>query len=182
VLLWWGHRRYRRQVTAFKLPSERLRELREGEVVDVEAAELIEGGDASHKTSAGSAAASSLGAAPGPEYPEADWEKLQKHVADCFTDPDLTVEDVARHLGWSVSKLNRILKARAGTSFTSWWTDMRLDRASRMLRETDFQVAQVALDCGFNTPAHFNRVFKERFGITPTDFRKAEPPVDTAAE
>ena len=69
-------------------------------------------------------------------------------------------------------QLSAILKEEVGSTFKGYLTDLRLSEATRALGETDLQVTEIAFRVGFGNVSHFNRVFKERFEITPVEFRK----------
>ncbi|GAB3580024.1 helix-turn-helix domain-containing protein [Calidifontibacter terrae] len=88
-------------------------------------------------------------------------------------DPALHPADVAARLCISVSYLTKLFAAQ-GTSFCRVLLHRRLDRAYELLAVGGNEpvargtVTQVAYACGFADPAHFARVFRGRFGITPT--------------
>jgi AraC-like DNA-binding protein len=52
-----------------------------------------------------------------------------------------------------------------------WLLNRRLDHAEVLLRRSVRLVAEIAAESGFENPTHFNRVFKERFGVTPLQYR-----------
>ena len=47
---------------------------------------------------------------------------------------------------------------------------IRLKKAAQLLLENRYTIVEVAYTVGFNTPSYFTRVFKEQFGITPTQY------------
>ncbi len=49
-----------------------------------------------------------------------------------------------------------------------------IERARRMLAESDQGILPIALACGFNTPEHFYRTFRKLVGVTPSTYRRAE--------
>lgn len=57
---------------------------------------------------------------------------------------------------------------------TRYYTNLRLDRAHRLLAQPSMTVVEVALACGFETHSTFAKRFRQRFGISPTDLRKQE--------
>ncbi|MBP5188757.1 MAG: helix-turn-helix transcriptional regulator, partial [Fibrobacterales bacterium] len=105
-------------------------------------------------------------------FPEEDFERIREWMGAHFTEPEASPETAANDLGWSVSKLGRVVKAGSGKTFSAWLLDLRLQRAAKMLEETALPVAQVAYDNGFAQPSHFNRRFAERYKTTPTEFRR----------
>ena len=105
-------------------------------------------------------------------FPEEDFERIREWMGAHFTEPEASPETAANDLGWSVSKLGRVVKAGSGKTFSAWLLDLRLQRAAKMLEETALPVAQVAYDNGFAQASHFNRRFAERYKTTPTEFRR----------
>ena len=94
-------------------------------------------------------------------------------IAEHFQDPDLTVAMVAHKQGISPRYLQYLLEA-SGTSFSARVNDLRLQRAFALLtdpRECGRRISDVALECGFSDISHFNRMFRCRFGDTPSGVR-----------
>lgn len=101
-----------------------------------------------------------------------EWPKVVEWMKEHFEDADLSLDRAALGIGLSSNKLTQLIKSQTGHSFKAFLNDLRMERACQLLKETDEQVLQVALQCGYNTVAHFNRLFKERYGQTPTQWRK----------
>jgi AraC-like DNA-binding protein len=104
-------------------------------------------------------------------------------IAACFQEPDLCVAAVAHRQGISPRYLQRLLET-AGTSFTTRVNELRLQRAFALLSGADHRrICDIALEVGFSDLSHFNRMFRARFGETPTGIRAqaARRPGDAAA-
>jgi AraC-like DNA-binding protein len=89
--------------------------------------------------------------------------------------PDLSVHTIAARHGVSVRYVQRIF-GESGATFTAYLTEQRLAAAYKALRRrtpAHVPVSSIAYDCGFADVSHFNRVFRQRFGCTPTDVRNA---------
>ena len=67
--------------------------------------------------------------------------------------------------------VTRELKRYTGMTTVEWVTKARLDFAERQLRMTTEEISQIALACGFNSLAHFYKVFRARFGLAPHAYR-----------
>jgi AraC-like DNA-binding protein len=65
--------------------------------------------------------------------------------------------------------------AESGSTFTQYVTEQRLAAAYKALRHisNDLPISTIAYDCGFANVSHFNRLFRQRFGCTPSDVRVA---------
>jgi AraC-like DNA-binding protein len=103
----------------------------------------------------------------------------QAFICRHFGSTDLKPEQIAHRLGCSRAHLYRVF-ARNGLTVASYLRDLRLERCRAALvnagpRET---VADIAFRCGFDNPVHFARLFRQRFGMRPTDAcRRDEEPI-----
>lgn len=91
-----------------------------------------------------------------------------------LADPELSPETVARAHNLSVRSLQRLFEAHQGTTVSAWIRDRRLDRSRRDLADPllrDRPVYSIAARWGF-TAAHFTRLFRAAYGVTPTDYRR----------
>jgi AraC-like DNA-binding protein len=98
---------------------------------------------------------------------------LEADVVRNLNKVNLTVETVARANGLSGRQVQRMF-ALAGTTFTDFVLEQRLLLARRLFlnESTGYRkVSDVALSVGFNDLSYFNRSFKKRFGVTPSDIR-----------
>ena len=93
-------------------------------------------------------------------------DHLNKHYMD-----DLTLDSLAAYAGFSRYTLSRMFRQNTGETFTQYLSRRRVDLAMELLSGTRMPVTQVALQCGFNSIATFNRVFREIRGCTPTQYR-----------
>jgi AraC-like DNA-binding protein len=95
------------------------------------------------------------------------------YIASHFSDPELSLAEVAQSLRISPRYLQRLLES-SGTSFTTHVTELRLKHAFTLLTaqdQSDIRICDVALKAGFSDISHFNRLFRSRFGDTPKGVR-----------
>ncbi|MCR2803828.1 helix-turn-helix domain-containing protein [Paenibacillus soyae] len=86
----------------------------------------------------------------------------------------VTLEDVAERLWISPRQLQRLFKEQSqGHSFTRILEDTRLAAVCRELTDTDLSIEQIALRTGFATGNYLHAVFRKRYGMTPSDYRKS---------
>jgi AraC-like DNA-binding protein len=97
----------------------------------------------------------------------AEWYNLH------YMENDLTISRAAKSIGVHSKKLQLILRAAFQTTHKARLNELRLLEASRLLRESDNPVGEIALSVGYNTVSHFNRSFKERFGHSPLEHRNS---------
>ena len=84
---------------------------------------------------------------------------------------DVSLDSLAAYAGFSRYTLSRMFRQHTGYTFTQYLSNRRVDMAMELLAGTRMPVTQVALQCGFNSIATFNRVFREVRGCTPTQYR-----------
>lgn len=83
-------------------------------------------------------------------------------------------EALAQRAGLSLRQLERLCRAELGASVAETYLRIRLDRAYELLRSTGLSVTEIALACGFRSPAHFSRRIHRRFALAPLALRRAE--------
>lgn len=84
----------------------------------------------------------------------------------------LPIAQVARHVGISVNQLERLFRKMIGESPQQCLMRVRIEQASRLLRESQTGMAEVALTCGFYDQAHFSRAFSAAAGCSPLAYRR----------
>jgi len=100
-------------------------------------------------------------------------EKMEREKP--FLDPELTLPKLAQALDIPVSHLSQVINERLGRIFFEFINGYRVDAAKqRLVRQAAGQqkLVTVAFECGFNSLATFNRVFKELVGRTPSEYRR----------
>lgn len=101
------------------------------------------------------------------------------YMEENYMEP-LTLQGVAEHFGVSMEYLARILKKYTGNTFKAHLNQVRVTRAFQQLIETDYSVLEVAMRCGFSDSRSFINVFRDTFGMTPSQYRKKYPKRESA--
>lgn len=94
---------------------------------------------------------------------------------------NLRVEEYAKMTNRSVSSFKRDFEAIYKTTPGRWLMDKKLARAKKLLIDSTASIADVAFDSGFENTAHFSRMFKQKTGLTPMEFRKKAAQRETVA-
>lgn len=99
--------------------------------------------------------------------------RLLRYIEDHLDDPDLCASSVAEAHDVSVRTLHLVF-ADTGTSIGRWIRERRLRAGYRDLSRagSTATVTEVAFRWGFNDVAHFSRVFKQAYGVTPSSIRR----------
>ena len=99
--------------------------------------------------------------------------RIKVYISDNLRDPKLTRETVAAGNGISIRYLNKLFENEQ-TNVTLWIRDRRLDRIARDLADPELfgrSISEIAYSWGLNSIPHFCRVFREKFGVTPSAHR-----------
>ena len=93
------------------------------------------------------------------------------HLEEAHTTP-LPMTELAERAGLSLSSFERQVRRVYGVTPSQLLTRARLGTASRLLRQTDWPVARVAVECGYFDHSAFTRAFRSAVGLTPAQFRR----------
>ena len=88
-------------------------------------------------------------------------------LIDAALDARLTVEMLSREVGLSAAHFARAFKETMGRAPHQYLLALRLERARRLLENTEASLSDIAQRAGFADQAHFTRLFKRAFGTTP---------------
>jgi len=101
-------------------------------------------------------------------------EKLRLAIAFMernLEDP-LPLAAIARRAGLSQRQLERLFKRYTGVTAVQYYLEVRLDRARGIVTQTNLSMLEVSVACGFSSPEYFARVYRRRFGLTPSQDRR----------
>jgi AraC family transcriptional regulator, exoenzyme S synthesis regulatory protein ExsA len=84
---------------------------------------------------------------------------------------NLSLAEYARLACKSVPTFKREFKKVFNDSPAKWVAKKRLDMAAQLLQNTSLSIGAVGFECGFENQTHFSRVFKEKLGLSPLQFR-----------
>ncbi|XLS30082.1 AraC family transcriptional regulator [Flavobacteriaceae bacterium M23B6Z8] len=99
-------------------------------------------------------------------------QQVYKYIQEEYA-RKITLAEVAELVNMSTVSFNRFIKKRTGKTLIEYVNDVRMGYASRRLLEKDLNVSEIAYTCGFNSLGNFNRLFKQKYGVTPTEYRVA---------
>ena len=107
-------------------------------------------------------------------------ETMDKKFVNSFTllieenlqDSQFGVNEICREIGLSRGQLYRKTKSVMGYSVNDYINKVRLKKAKHLLLQETESIADISHQVGFSTSAYFSTVFKNAFGITPSDFRE----------
>lgn len=112
-------------------------------------------------------------------------DRVMKVTERHISDPEFNVEQLSIEAGISRAHLHRKMKEAIGITPSDFIRNIRLKRASQLLRKPDIEITQIAYMVGYNSQPHFSTVFKKFTGYTPSEYRSkylsdsASPEVNT---
>ena len=104
-------------------------------------------------------------------------KRVREAVEQHITDISFSVQKLSKLVFMSHSQLHRKLDALTGCSPNKFIRMIRLRKAKELLQHSSDSIASIALDCGYNDPGYFARVFKQEYGMTPQDWRAVKRPL-----
>lgn len=119
-------------------------------------------------------------------FPEAQLTKYEKqpsqglptdiltYIANHYRE-DISLSSVAAQFGLGKFSLSRIFSNVLGISFTRYVNSLRITYAEHLLADTDRNILDVAMECGYHNQQTFNRAFKDFSSCTPKEYRAKHP-------
>ncbi len=92
---------------------------------------------------------------------------MKEIINEQLADFNLSADQIADQFNLTSSYINRIFKQQTAMSISGYINETRLQRAEKLLRETDLTITQIAAQAGFSSMGTFFRLFKKHFGQTP---------------
>ena len=89
------------------------------------------------------------------------------------TNKNITVTDVADHVGFTRQSLSRKFKKELGTEISVFIRKCKLEDAKDLLAFSDKSISEISNYLYFSSQSHFQKAFKDHFGITPQTYRKS---------
>lgn len=92
---------------------------------------------------------------------------IQEHYAE-----NISIRDITQCTGISRSECFRCFQRFTHKKPMEYLTEYRLAHAAKLVRDTDKSIAQICTECGFSSSSYFGKLFKEKYALTPTQFKR----------
>ena len=96
-----------------------------------------------------------------------------EYIEEKYTDETLSLNDVAAVIDVSPNYFSAIFSQEMGVTFIEYVTKKRMDKAKKLLRQSDMHTAEIAMEVGYKDPHYFSFVFKKTQGCTPREYRNS---------
>lgn len=100
--------------------------------------------------------------------------EMIEYIRNHLHNPILSVEDIAGHVSMSVNYARQIFKEHFQLSISDFILNQRVEHAKKLLKTTDWTVAEITEQSGFQTKSTFFSAFKKIAGQTPNQYRMGE--------
>ncbi len=84
----------------------------------------------------------------------------------------VTPSSVAAYSGYNFPYFSKLFKKNVGTNLSEYINSKKLERATKLLKDTTKSIEEIVFDVGFNHKSYFHRIFKRYYGVTPEEYRK----------
>ena len=100
---------------------------------------------------------------------------MESHLSEL-----LSTDALAVRVGVTRRQLERLFREHLHDSPSNFYLRLRLDRARQLLQQTDMNIMEVSIACGFESASHFSRTYRARFDVSPSRDREALHPAPVA--
>lgn len=86
---------------------------------------------------------------------------------------NVSLEDLAKEIDKTSQYTSKIFKELFGVNFVEYLSNIRIEEAKSLLKDTTLRVKEIALEVGYDDANYFCRIFKKKLGMTPKEFRRS---------
>jgi DNA-binding response OmpR family regulator/two-component sensor histidine kinase len=96
--------------------------------------------------------------------------KIRLYLEENISNTQLSVDSLSEIAGMSRVSLYKRMLAATGMTPVEYIRTFRLERATLLMEKSDLNIAQIAYQVGFSTPAYFSKAFKDKYGMVPSNY------------
>ena len=98
-------------------------------------------------------------------------DQVRALIMSNISDEKFGKQSLASKLGLSPSQTLRKVKAATGKSVNRYIRELRLEKAAKLIKNTDHTIAEISYQVGFGSPSYFNKAFVNYYGIAPGEYK-----------
>lgn len=97
--------------------------------------------------------------------------KAKEYIDKNYSNQNTTLTSVAEYVCLSPNHFSTIFSQECKTTFIEYLTNVRIEKAKQLIKNTDKKGYDIAYECGFSDPHYFSYIFKKTTGLTPREFK-----------
>ncbi|MFT3752399.1 MAG: response regulator [Paludibacter sp.] len=98
-------------------------------------------------------------------------QRIMSFIEQNIDNSELTIEDIAIHIGFSRSAFFKKLKSLTGLAPVEFLKEVRIQRAAQLIETGEYNFSEITYMVGINDPRYFSRCFKQKFGMSPREYK-----------
>lgn len=98
-------------------------------------------------------------------------ERAMAYIREHYADAQMKVSDIAGHLKISESRISVIFKAETGRTLIQYLTSVRIEKAKKLLKTSEYKVYEIAEMVGYSNSQYLSNVFYKETGCFPLDYK-----------
>lgn len=98
--------------------------------------------------------------------------EITKYINECFGNKDFSIQMIADKVHFSQTYLCSFFKKSTGKTLNEYITDVRIEKARKLLQDGNIKLYEVALRIGFTDSNYFSTLFKKIVGCSPSEYRE----------
>lgn len=98
--------------------------------------------------------------------------KAKKYIEENYADQNMSLTTVAQEVCLSPNHFSTIFSQECKTTFIEYLTNIRIENAKKLIKNSDMKGYDIAWECGFSDPHYFSYIFKKNTGLSPREFKQ----------
>jgi AraC-like DNA-binding protein len=105
------------------------------------------------------------------ESTDDSWQRIADYIGKYYKE-EISLETIAAEIGINKQKITNLIKENSTFNLRQYINAIRINEAENLMKETNLGITEIGYEVGYSSATHFNRVFKEIRGVSPSEFRK----------
>lgn len=98
-------------------------------------------------------------------------EQAKAYISERYM-KDISLDEVSKQVKVSPYYFSKLFKKKTGQNFIEYLTEVRIQKAKELLKNTDMSMKEVSIQSGYSDPNYFSRIFKKSTRLSPTEYKE----------
>lgn len=100
--------------------------------------------------------------------------KIKKYIDEHFADKSFSLETISHELCYNPKYISSLFKKSMGVGISEYLNTVRIQQACTLMDQGFTAICDIANCCGYTDPQYFSKIFKQKTGYTPTEYKKIQ--------